>query len=300
MFSGIRVVKAFRMEERELEDFREANQNWITRSMSVVRAKAMTEGITHFLTYAGFVILLCGFRLRPDPERRPLRPGLAHDLGGRLLHDVSAREADLEGLPNGARDRWGPPSAPLPKCWICRRRRCRARAARASSAARSRARIRNVGFAYDGEPVLSGLSFHAKAGRRSRSSAPRGQGVDAHRPRGPLLRSRVGRNLGERHRHPRARSRCVVCELGAGRPAPVLFHASIRENVAYGEAQSIRRGDPLGAPCGESPRFHPRRSPRDINRGGGPRRAPLRRPAPAAHDPRARSSRIRQSYFWTR
>jgi len=58
MFQGIRTVKAFRAEERELENYRQVNQGYVDSSMKMVRAVAQTNLWTLILTYSGFGALI--------------------------------------------------------------------------------------------------------------------------------------------------------------------------------------------------------------------------------------------------
>jgi subfamily B ATP-binding cassette protein MsbA len=235
MFSGIRVVKAFRMEERELEDFREANQNWITRSMSVVRAKAMTEGITHFLTYAGFVILLCGFGFVQ------IQSGALSDLGSLTIWVVGfstmyqhvkriskAYQTVQESM--GASERLFevldlPPAAVSGS-----------RGSRKLRGPIEGLEFRNVGFAYDGEPVLSGLSFHAKAGETIAIVGASGAGKSTlidlvARFYDPESGGILVNDIDIRELDPDV----WFANWALVDQHPFLFHASIRENVAYGK-----------------------------------------------------------------
>ena len=63
MFQGIRTVKAFRAEERELDAFQQSNVRFVRESMRMVRALALTNSWTLVLTHAGLgaVILLVGY-----------------------------------------------------------------------------------------------------------------------------------------------------------------------------------------------------------------------------------------------
>ncbi len=58
MFSGIRTVKAFRAEERELERYRQVNESYLESAMRMVRAVATIEGATTFLSHFGFAVML--------------------------------------------------------------------------------------------------------------------------------------------------------------------------------------------------------------------------------------------------
>lgn len=53
MFQGIRTVKAFRAEERELEGYRQQNASYISDSMRMVRALSATHAGTTLLTFSG-------------------------------------------------------------------------------------------------------------------------------------------------------------------------------------------------------------------------------------------------------
>lgn len=63
MFQGIRTVKAFRAEERELESFRKINREYVSESLRMVRAIALSNSWTTVLTHAGLgaIILLVGW-----------------------------------------------------------------------------------------------------------------------------------------------------------------------------------------------------------------------------------------------
>jgi subfamily B ATP-binding cassette protein MsbA len=58
MFSGIRTVKAYRAEERELARFRRSNDEFVSASMKMVRASAMSQAWTVLYTHVGLGVLL--------------------------------------------------------------------------------------------------------------------------------------------------------------------------------------------------------------------------------------------------
>ncbi|HKX46352.1 MAG TPA: ABC transporter ATP-binding protein, partial [Planctomycetota bacterium] len=58
MFLGVRTVKAFRAEERELARYRASNESFLHASMRMVRAIAATRGATDFLSSAGMAALI--------------------------------------------------------------------------------------------------------------------------------------------------------------------------------------------------------------------------------------------------
>ena len=63
MFQGIRTVKAFRAEDRELENYRAQNDTYISDSMRMVRALSATHAGTTLLTFSGIggMLVLIGW-----------------------------------------------------------------------------------------------------------------------------------------------------------------------------------------------------------------------------------------------
>jgi ABC-type multidrug transport system fused ATPase/permease subunit len=60
MLAGIRVVKAFRMEQREADEFRRANSEFVRHSERMVRAQAASLSITSLLSTGGVGVALGG------------------------------------------------------------------------------------------------------------------------------------------------------------------------------------------------------------------------------------------------
>ena len=58
MFSGVRTVKAFRAEGRELERYRELNEGYLANSLKMVRAVALSQSWTSFVSMLGFAVIL--------------------------------------------------------------------------------------------------------------------------------------------------------------------------------------------------------------------------------------------------
>ncbi|MFQ5747835.1 MAG: ABC transporter ATP-binding protein [Planctomycetota bacterium] len=56
MFAGIRVVKAFRMEEHESEEFRRANAEFVRQTDRMVKAQATSLATTFFLAQGGIAV----------------------------------------------------------------------------------------------------------------------------------------------------------------------------------------------------------------------------------------------------
>jgi len=58
MFSGIKVVKAFRTEEAESRRFRELNQNLFQREMKVARTHALSRSVTELFNNVTYIVFL--------------------------------------------------------------------------------------------------------------------------------------------------------------------------------------------------------------------------------------------------
>jgi len=58
MFQGIRTVKAFRAESRELDDYRAVNASYVRSTMKMVRAQALANASTLFLSHAGLALII--------------------------------------------------------------------------------------------------------------------------------------------------------------------------------------------------------------------------------------------------
>ena len=58
MFSGVRTVKAFRAEERELAEYARINEGYVRATMKMVRALALSQASTLFLSFAGMGLII--------------------------------------------------------------------------------------------------------------------------------------------------------------------------------------------------------------------------------------------------
>lgn len=68
IFSGIRTVKAYRAEEREIERYSVANREYVTATMGMVKANAMSGSWTVLYTHTGLgvVVLVVGWLMTKD------------------------------------------------------------------------------------------------------------------------------------------------------------------------------------------------------------------------------------------
>jgi ABC-type multidrug transport system fused ATPase/permease subunit len=58
MLQGIRTVKAFRAEKRELDDYHDVNKSYVGSTMRMVRAQALANASTLFLSQAGLGLMI--------------------------------------------------------------------------------------------------------------------------------------------------------------------------------------------------------------------------------------------------
>ena len=78
MFSGIRIVKAFGMEDAEAKEFRKTNARYFRNAMKSIKAKAISDGLVDFIGNAGLFIVVLGggyVLLRPGTLGLHLSPG---------------------------------------------------------------------------------------------------------------------------------------------------------------------------------------------------------------------------------
>lgn len=58
MLTGFRTVKAYQLEERRLEDFAGTNARFLQRTLTMFRARAMSQAVTFFAYQVGFGVML--------------------------------------------------------------------------------------------------------------------------------------------------------------------------------------------------------------------------------------------------
>ena len=283
---GVRVVKAFAQEERQLRRFNGAVARVFDQSMVSTRLRAFYAPSDRLPApaRAGRPAL----RGRPPGDQRVAR---RRRLRGLLRLRADAHLADAHAG-HGARD--GPARGGLRGARV-RAARPRAAAhlppgARAAAAGGGRVELRDVTFGYDGgEPVLRDVSLEVEPGKTVALVGPTGSGKTTLVMLVPRLYDvQEGAVLVDgvdvRDVDPAALRR----EVAVVSDDAFLFSATLRENIAYARPDATEEEVRAGRGAGRARRAD-RRPPRRLRHPGGRARPhPLRRPAPArGHRPRA-------------
>ena len=144
-----------------------------------------------------------------------------------------------------------------------------------------------------GEPVLRGVDFFVRGGRGGGAGGSERCREDHHRrPAGPFLRS--GRRVRSRSTG-RTSATCASRRCGNGLGVvsqdTVLFHDTVRANIAYGKEDASMRADRGRGPDGTRPRLRDEAARGVRHRGGRARHHAVGRPAPAHRDRTGRVAR---------
>lgn len=235
MHSGIRIVKAFHMEEAELGEFRELNQSYFQRIMSVFRKKAFADSLVEVFISLGIagLVLLSGWLF----TKQLLSPGsmVLFALGiamintpvkeltkgyNRLQETLAASERIFEILD----EKPEPPDPPD---------------AAEIAGIGGGIRYEGVTFAYNSEPVLRDVEISVKPGEVialvGRSGSGKSTFVDLlcrfYDPQSGAIRV-DGRDLRSVKRASLLKHVAVVTQ------DTFLFNATIAENIRYGRPEA--------------------------------------------------------------
>ncbi|MCY3003692.1 MAG: ABC transporter ATP-binding protein, partial [Planctomycetota bacterium] len=241
MFSGIRTVKAFRAEERELERYRGVNESYLSTAMRMVRAVATIEGATTFLSHFGFAVMLVAvgwgtlrFGLFSSPGDMTVFFGGIAMIYTHVKRMTTAINHVQEA--SGAADRLQAILDERPD--ITERP-----GAHPVTTLGSGIRFEDVHFTYAGQdkPAIDGLTLHIRPGETLALVGASGAGktttvdliarfIDASTGRVTV----DGRDLRELKLDQWTGMFAMVGQV------PFLFHTSIRENILYGKPSATQ------------------------------------------------------------
>jgi subfamily B ATP-binding cassette protein MsbA len=231
ILTGIRTVKAYQLEDAHMRDFEETTARFLERTRRVLSAKARSIA-TSFVGYqaaTAAVLVLLGYLVMVERAIAfddvaviiaPLATTYQHvkrvTRAYNVLRESAGALAGIEDILQTAAD----PAM---------------RGGDRLESLRGDVELRDVEFGYDGDPVLRGLSVHARAGQTVAFVGKTGCGKSTtldllmrfHDPdRGAILVD--GRDLRELRLADYRRNTAVVSQ------DPFLFNTTLRENIACG------------------------------------------------------------------
>ena len=232
MLSGMKVVKAFGLEDVRLKEFSANNANFLARTLRMLRAKARSESVVFVGYQIGFVgmIIAMGWIILDSPGSLanlttalvPISTTYQHVKRiVRVWNTVMESAGAMEGVDEILRE-------DLDTAVVNQ--------GRALTALQGRVDVEMVSFAYGDEPVVRDVSFHVDRGQTVAFVGPSGAGkstmVDLlmrfHDPQSGVIRI-DGTDLRELSlRSYRDHTALVVQQ-------PFLFNTTVRENIRYGK-----------------------------------------------------------------
>jgi len=231
MFSGIRVVKAFGMEEEENAEFRQRNREQLKRAFKLVKNRAWGDALPVFLVAIGFVpVLVLANSLIGMGRITVLELVVFASAGAGMINPIKrlVRCYNILQESMGAAERIFDLLDVQPEIED-------APDAVEIHGVKEGIRFRDVTFAYDGEPVLKGVNLYVPRGQACAVVGEMGAGKST------LL------DLLPRFYDPQAGSveidgidvrkikrRSLLDNIAIVSQHPFLFNRSIAENIRYG------------------------------------------------------------------
>lgn len=164
MFAGIRVIKAFKMEDAEAQEFQRVNEKFLSKMVKVAKMRGFSSGTLEVIVrgFIGAAIILSVWLV--SRGILDLTPGaVVISIGGiyysfnslrklvksynRLHETIPAADRILELVQHPPALQDDPNARPLPRI-------------------QESIAFCNVSFAYDSEPVLRNITFEVKPGQR--------------------------------------------------------------------------------------------------------------------------------------
>ncbi|MCA9001999.1 MAG: ABC transporter ATP-binding protein, partial [Planctomycetes bacterium] len=236
IFSGIRTVKAYRAEERELKRFAEVQQSYIKATMKMVRASALAIAWTITYTHVGMglMIVMVGYMVIA---------GLLDPSGGSLLTFFMLISASYKSIKRTMRSLGSVAEAE----GACLRLQelvdeapdiIQKPDAKELTGLGSGLELENLGFTYPGEdtPAIVGVSLKLRPGETLALVGPSGAGKSTLID---LVARFIDPNQGcikaDGHDLRDLSLKSWTDQYSMVTQAPFLFHDSIEENIRYGK-----------------------------------------------------------------
>jgi ATP-binding cassette subfamily B protein len=239
MFSGIRTVKAFRAEERELEEYRRINEGYVRATMRMVRALALSQASTLFLSHAGLGLVIVGIGSVAAGQFESMTE-LAAFLG--LVSGIYGSVKDISKAVTFAQESVGA-SERIQALLDEHAEIVERPGARAIDALGSGLRFENVSFRYPGGDgnAVEEFTLEVRPGETLALVGPSGSGkstlVDLVARFIDPVSGRVsvdGKDLRDLTLDSWNRMYAMVGQT------PFLFHATIEENIRYGRRDATQ------------------------------------------------------------
>lgn len=244
MFQGVRTVKAYRAEERELDRFQDTNDKFVHETMQMVRASVLSRAWTIFFTNFGIaaVVVAAGYFVIKENALQGAGQMLTFFLmisqasshlkrTTRVIAQVSESQGPAERLLNLMDEKAEVAEKPD---------------AQALTGLGSGVRFDSVGFEYDnedegGEPeaqrfALAGLDLHVRPGETLALVGPSGSGKSTLLDLvARFVDPTEGRITIDDHDLRDVTFDSLTSLYALVTQSPFLFHASIAENIRYGK-----------------------------------------------------------------
>lgn len=233
MFQGFRTVKAFQLEERELEEFDRDNQRFLDRTMRMVKAKSLSQALLYFFYMLGFAAILVGIKHFVGEDIKEIgAPSLMMALAAistTYTHvKRTARTYNMLKESQGAMDRisvhFGAKSEIVDRP-----------GAAVLSGPRGEVVFDGVAFAYEDDRVLEGISLEVEPGQKIAFVGPSGSGKST------LLNLLTrfydptdGRIRIDGHDLRDLQVASYLRHVATVDQSPFLFNSTIRENILLG------------------------------------------------------------------
>ena len=229
MFLGFRTVKAYRLEDRELEEFEKINETFLRRTMKMVRAKAGSQALLYTTYMLGFAGLLYGLQYLPKMDLANMGIGLAA-IGTSYTHiKRTARTFNLLKESQGAFDR-------LQELMELRSEIVEKEGAKEFRTLEDGIEFHQVSFAYEKDPVLQDLSFRIEKGQKIALVGPSGAGKSTIlNLLGRFYNPDGGEILVDGVPLDEIKLSSWLDHISIVDQAPFLFNRSIRDNILLGK-----------------------------------------------------------------
>ncbi len=235
VLSGIRVVKAFRMEEREMEEFARISERFVRKNAGIIRAKALGKSVMDVIYAVSLGLFLLGGGLLILQTRWNITPGGMIAFVGAvaaiyrpLTRLASAYHNFLESMAGAAR---------LFELLDARPAVTERPDAIPAGPLRRSVAFENVSYRYEGESaeVLQNISFTIRAGETVALVGHSGSGKSTVADL--LLRfddPTEGRILVDGVDLRDLERSSIVGQVAVVGQQPFIFNTTVRENIGYG------------------------------------------------------------------